>query len=165
MSRVIAPPNGTGNGHVAGHEEIAINSTRLHRLGMVRTRERISRKAVALRLGVSTSEVKSLEAETSDMPLSTLYKWQEALGVPAAELLAEPSDSLSPPVWNRAELVCLMKTSLAILDRTQEAPVKHLAQTMINQLIEVMPELPNSVPFRCISDRYFNIGRHCGLPS
>ena len=79
--------------------------------------------------------------QTSDLLLSHLYEWQEALEVPLVELLIEPGDPLSPPVFERAGLVRVMKTALSILEDTKEARTRRKAQTLIDQLLQMMPEL------------------------
>ena len=117
------------------------NARPLHYLEAVRRRERISRRTVSRRLGISLTEVKQQERESTDIPLSVLYRWQSVLDVPLIELLVEPDNSLSPPIAKRAHLLRLMKTVLSILERSNEMPVKRMAETMINQLAEVMPEL------------------------
>ena len=113
----------------------------LHRLGKVRRREGISRSAVSRRLGVAMATVERQECESTDLPLSVLYAWQNVLGVPLVELLAEPNDSLSTLPARRAQLVRLMKTALSISEQAERPPLKRLAQTLIDQLIEIMPEL------------------------
>jgi transcriptional regulator with XRE-family HTH domain len=119
-----------------------VSSTRpLHRLGEVRIREEISRRSVARFLGVGVREVKFQEQKTTDLPLSILYKWQEALKVPLVELLAEPSDALSSPLVNRARLVKLMKTAQAIVEEAKQPSVLRLARRVIGQLVAIMPEL------------------------
>ena len=46
-----------------------------------------------------------------------LYEWQKILEVPIVELLVESEDVLSKPLLQRAQLVRLMKTALAILEQ------------------------------------------------
>ena len=113
----------------------------LQRLRKVRRREGVSRRTVARRLNANVSLVKSQEKETSDIRLSTLYKWQDVLQVPVGELLVEAGDGLSPPVMRRAQMVRLMKTGMAILERTQQSGIRRMAQTLVDQLIDLMPEL------------------------
>jgi transcriptional regulator with XRE-family HTH domain len=113
----------------------------LHYLESVRRRERISQRTVSRRLGIDMATVREQERESADIPLSVLYQWQSVLDVPLIELLVEPDDSLSPPIAKRAHLLRLMKTVLSILERSNEMPVKRMAETMINQLAEIMPEL------------------------
>ena len=113
----------------------------LHRLCPARRREGISLRNVAQYLGVTMQEVRRQECETTDMPLSVLHKWAKVLGLPMAELVQEPGDSLSTPLVNRAHLVLVMKTAMAILERTGDPQTERLAQTMVDQLMEIMPEL------------------------
>jgi len=63
------------------------------------------------------------------------------LGLPVAELVEEPDLSLSTPLFNRACLIRVMKTAMAILERSGNPHTKLLAQTMVDQLTEIMPEL------------------------
>jgi transcriptional regulator with XRE-family HTH domain len=113
----------------------------LHRLGEARQGEHMSRSTLARHLGITVKEVRRQECGTTDLPLSMLHKWAEALGLPVAELIVESDDSLSTPLFNRARLVRIMKTATAILERTRNPQTKRLAQTMVDQLTEIMPEL------------------------
>ena len=125
----------------------------LHRLGTVRRQQGVSRRTVARRLNVDIGEVKSLEQETADMLLSTLYQWQELLQIPIAELLVEPDETLSPPVMKRAQMVRLMKTAAAILQRAQQPMIRRMAETMVDQLVDMMPELENVGPWHAVGRR------------
>ena len=97
----------------------------LQRLAVVRQLQGISRRTVARRLNIDVEQVRQLEHETVDIPLSALYAWQKALEVPLAELLFESGDSLASPVLERSQLVRLMKTgsglNLVQLDQVQMA--------------------------------------------
>jgi transcriptional regulator with XRE-family HTH domain len=101
----------------------------------------MTRRTAARRLGIGVAELKHQEQKTTDLPLSVLYKWQRVLNVPLEELLVEPDDSLSPPLMKRAQLVQLMKTAVSITEQAQQTSIKRLAQTLIAQLTEIMPEL------------------------
>jgi transcriptional regulator with XRE-family HTH domain len=113
----------------------------LHRLCEARRQERISRRNVACHLGITVEDVRRQECATTDLPLSVLHKWAKVLGLPVAELVEEPDDSLSTPLVNRARLVRVMKTAMAILERNGAPQTKRLAQNMVDQLREIMPEL------------------------
>jgi len=113
----------------------------LHRLGDARRQEGMSRRNVARHLGITMEEVRQQEYNTTDLPISVLHKWAKVLGLPVAELVAEPDDSLSTPLFYRAGLVRVMKTAMAILERTDHLRTKRLAQTMVDQLTELMPDL------------------------
>ncbi len=113
----------------------------LHRLGEARRQEDISRGTVAHRLGITVEEVRRQECATADLPLSVLYKWAKVLNQPVTELVQETGDSLSMPLFNRAHMVRLMKTAMTVLEGAGDPRMKRLAQTMVDQLIEIMPEL------------------------
>jgi transcriptional regulator with XRE-family HTH domain len=113
----------------------------LHRLSEARRQENISRRNVARHLGITMEDVRHQECDTTDLPISVLHKWAKVLGLPVAQLVAEPDDSLSTPLFHRASLVRVMKTAMAILERTGDLRTKRLAQTMVDQLTEIMPEL------------------------
>ena len=113
----------------------------LHRLATVRRQQGVSRHAVAGRLKIGVEQVRQQETESSDLPLSTLYAWRDILDVPIAELLVEPGDGYSPSILARSQLVRLMKTVRTILEKTKQDSVRWMAQTMIDQLVEIMPEL------------------------
>ena len=125
----------------------------LHRLHEVRRLQGISRRTVARRLKTDVSQVKSQEEETADILLSTLYQWQDVLQVPVEELLVEAGDELSTPIMRRAQMVRLMKTALAILKRTQQSTIQRMAQTLVDQLTELMPELEGIGPWHAVGKR------------
>ena len=51
------------------------------------------------------SQVKEQEEESADLRLSELYAWQNALKVPVAELLVEPTDATSPTLLRKMQLI------------------------------------------------------------
>jgi len=121
----------------------AAESQPLHRLAAVRRQQGLSRCAVAHRLNIETEQVRQQESEGSDLRLSTLYAWQNILDVPVAELLVEPGDGLPSSVLMRSQLLRLMKTVQVISEKTKQVSVRRMAQTMVGQLVEIMPELAN----------------------
>lgn len=125
----------------------------LHRLAAVRRQQEISRRTVARRLGMEVSQVKAQERETSDLLLSRLYQWQQLLEVPITELLVEADDPLSEPVLKRAQLVRVMKTVLAILETSNQEPIQRMAETLVEQLTEIMPELEGVGPWHAVGER------------
>jgi transcriptional regulator with XRE-family HTH domain len=125
----------------------------LHRLGIVRRLQGISRRTVARRLNMEVARVKIQERPTSDLLLSKLYEWQDVLEVPVTELLVEATNELATPVLKRAQLVRMMKTALAIREATAEEPIRRMAQTLVDQLTEVMPELRAVSPWHTVGKR------------
>ncbi len=117
------------------------NARKLHRLGETRQREEISRRSIARRLGVDVATVELQEGEFTDIPLSALYAWQDALGVPLVELLVDSDERHSTPAIKRGQLVRLMKTALSILEQAEPPPLRLLAERLVGQLLDVMPEL------------------------
>jgi transcriptional regulator with XRE-family HTH domain len=120
---------------------VTTGSRPLHRLAAVRRQQGLSRQAVANRLSVEVEQVRRQESESCDLPLSTLYAWRDVLDVPVAELLIEPDDGLPSWLLMRSQLVRLMKTVQTIVEKSKQESVRRLAQTMVGQLVEIMPEL------------------------
>ena len=117
------------------------SAQRLHRISEVRRSQNVSLASIAQQLGIPVATAREQEQPESDMLLSQLHLWQKFLGVPVAELLIDLDDYPDNPIRRRGQLVKVMKTVRTILERAQEAPIKLLAQTLSDQLIEMMPEL------------------------
>jgi transcriptional regulator with XRE-family HTH domain len=133
----------TGVGAVQDVVVPAAGGQPLQRLAAVRRQQGLTRRTVARRLNIEINQVRQEESESSDLSLSTVYAWQRALKVPVAELLVEAGDGLSASVLERSQLVRLMKTALAISERTKQESVRRMVQTIVGQLVEIMPELAN----------------------
>ncbi len=142
------------------------NCRSLHRLKQLREEQGMSQANVARLLGVELASVNYQEQETTDLLLSELYHWQEALEVPVDELLLETASPLSRPVMERARMVRLMKTAAAICESVESESIRRLAERMITQLVEIMPELENvgawhSVGQRRSMDEYGRVVERC----
>lgn len=124
----------------------------LHRLKMVRHQQGVTLRRVSRALRIDMHEARVQEDEHTDLNLSTLYAWQEVLDVPVADLLIE-SPELSPQVLQRSRLLKLMKTAAAIREETDNPGVRKLAELMMEQLIELMPELKDVSPWHLVSGR------------
>jgi transcriptional regulator with XRE-family HTH domain len=125
----------------------------LHRLAEVRRVQGVSRRTVARRLHLDMASVKHMEQEDTDLSLSTLYEWQQVLDVPVNELLVEAEEPLSTPVMKRAQLLKLMKTAMAIKQRSGQGPIQRMAEVLVNQLVEIMPELAEVTPWHAVGKR------------
>jgi transcriptional regulator with XRE-family HTH domain len=125
----------------------------LHRLATVRRNQGVPRRQIARELNIDVEIVKQQEEETSDLPLSTLYKWQRLLDVPVAELLVDDDAPLSPPVMKRAQMVRIMKTVLSIIEQSSKPLIRRMAQNLVNQLVELMPELKDLTPWNSVGQR------------
>jgi transcriptional regulator with XRE-family HTH domain len=126
---------------------------RYHRVRMVRMQQGVSLRTIARQSGTDIRTLRQQEDESSDLTLSVLQQWQKALGVPIAELLEESDGCLSRPVLERARLVRLMKTAAAILQQSKERGIRRMAQMLVGQLVEVMPELRHVGPWHQFGQR------------
>ncbi len=114
---------------------------RFHRIRTVRLREKLSLKSASRRLSLSMSSLRVLEDEANDIRLSALYAWQSVLGVPVSELVIDLDLSLSEPIRQRACLVRIAKTANTIRKKCRDETIRALADTLITQLTEIMPEV------------------------
>lgn len=147
------PGNGNGcNGKSSGTSD-GKSPPRYHRIQTVRLQQGISLRTAARHLGSNVREIRHQEDEASDLRLSDLYRWQEALDVPVEELLVDGERPLSRPVMERARFVRLMKTAMAIMERSPTPQIRRLAQMMIEQLTEVMPELEGIGAWHSVGQR------------
>lgn len=115
----------------------------LHRLATVREEQNVSLTRIAKRLSIDIAEARRQSLETTDLLLSQLYRWREILEVPVGELVIEPEEIPNNPVRNRGQLIKIMKTARTIRENVQEENLVILAQLLIDQLVEMMPELAN----------------------
>ena len=125
----------------------------LHRLAIARRQQGLARRTVARRLNIEVDQVREQECASTDLPLSVLYAWRKVLDVPVVELLVEAGDSLTTPILERSQLVRLMKTVLAIRDQAKQPSIRRMTETMIDQLVEIMPELANVGPWHAVGKR------------
>jgi transcriptional regulator with XRE-family HTH domain len=119
----------------------------LHRIATVRRQQQVSLRNVARRLGLSLTEVRRQERPESDLTLSQLLRWQQILDVPVAELLVEAEGQLAGPVLERSRMVRLMKTAAAIRERTRGTPTDRLVTMLIEQVVELRPEVEGVTPW------------------
>ena len=117
----------------------------MHRVRTVRLQQGVSLRSAARQTGTDIRQLRLQEQETTDLRLSDLHKWQKALDVPLTELMVEPDEPLSRPVMERARMIRLMKTVLAIKEEASEEAnpdrIQRMAEMLGEQLTEVMPEL------------------------
>jgi transcriptional regulator with XRE-family HTH domain len=145
-------------GHFAGPmapngSPTALAARKLQKLGAARRRQGLSVRCVAQRLGRTVSEVRAQEEENADIFLSELYRWQAALEVPIDELLHDPQDTLSPRVLTRARLLRVMKTAIAIRRQARSEAERRLARLLVEQLLEIMPELKEVAGWPAVGHR------------
>ena len=141
---------------------------RMHRIAEVRQRQGVTIRNVARRLGLEMSLVRRQEQPDSDLRLSEVMLWQSVLEVPIAELLVEGEGQLSGPVLERSRMVKLMKTAAAIRERTSGTPVGRTVDMLVEQILEIMPELRDVTPWHTVGQRRTldDVGRtaRCSMP-
>ena len=151
----IAQRNPASSGALlnAPHEPPSNRQRPWHRLATVRRQQEVTQVNIARRLNLHIAVVRQQEEETTDLPLSVLYEWQEVLEVPIAELLIDSNAPLSSPVMERARLVKVMKTVAAIVEKANTPSLKRLVQMLRSQLLEIMPELTDVAPWHSVGER------------
>lgn len=125
----------------------------LHRIAEVRQRQGVTLRNVARRLGLSLPVVRRQEQADCDLRISDLHRWQQVLEVPVAELLIEGEGQLSGPVLERSRMVKLMKTAAALRERTQGTPLCRTVEMLVQQILEIMPELSDVTPWHTVGQR------------
>ena len=129
-------------------------SRHYHRIRAVRLREGVSLRSAARQMGTDIRSLRLQEQESTDLRLSDLHRWQKALEVPLAELVVDTEEPLSRPVLDRARLIRIMKTAVAIHENSASSPgLKRMAETLVEQLVEIMPELKNVSPWHTYGQR------------
>ncbi len=129
-------------------------STRpLHRIAEVRQQQSVSTRSVARKLNITSQQVLEREDPQTDLKLSDLLRWQEVLDVPLVDLLVDNAGPLSEPVYNRASMLRIMKTTKAILETAHECSVKRLANMLVGQLVQMMPELAEVSGWHSVGQR------------
>ncbi|MCI0334157.1 MAG: helix-turn-helix domain-containing protein [Planctomycetes bacterium] len=141
-------------GHLPGPPVPATGAKRsLHRIADARRQQGISVRSAARRMGTSMDQVRRQEDPHCDMPLSDLYRWQEALEVPVVDLLVDTNTPLSEPVLTRARLLRVMKTVRAIKETASSVSIHRFTTMLEQQLIELMPELSDVSAWHSVGQR------------
>lgn len=137
----------------SSNETIPVSDEPLNRLGQVRRQQEMSMRSVGRQTGVSVRTLRQQEQPGADVRISDLRLWQKALDVPMAELLEEPDTQLSAPVMERARYIRLMKTAAAILEQAESEGIQRMASMLVDQLVEVMPELAGVTAWHTFGQR------------
>jgi transcriptional regulator with XRE-family HTH domain len=130
-----------------------LTSRPLHRIAEIRRQQGVSIRTAARRINATVGSAREQEQSDADLTLSQLYLWQQALDVPVSDLLVDLDAPLSAPVLKRAQMLKLMKTALAIKEAAEDESVRLLAQMMIDQLLQIMPELRDVNPWPTVGQR------------
>jgi transcriptional regulator with XRE-family HTH domain len=125
----------------------------MHRIQEVRRLQGMSLRTAARQLGTDIRSIRAQEQATTDLRLSDLYNWQRALDVPVSELLVDEDESLSRPVRERGAMLKIMKTARSIIESAADDPTRRMAENLVQQLLELMPELKEVSPWHSVGQR------------
>lgn len=126
---------------------------RLHRIAEVRQQQGVTLRNVARRLGMELAIIRRQEQGDADLRITDLLRWQQVLEVPISELLVEADDQLSGPVLERSRMIKLMKTAAALRERTAGTQASRLVSMLVEQILEIMPELADVTPWHTVGQR------------
>ncbi len=129
------------------------NGKNLQRIHEVREQQGTSLRSVARKLNLPMQEVRAQEEPSADLRISDLLKWQAILDVPLADLLVDTQGPLSEAVGKRASMLRVMKTAKAILESAEDDSVNRLAKMLVEQLIQIMPELAEVSAWHTVGQR------------
>ena len=124
-----------------------------HRIAEVRRQQGISIRSMTRRLGLTADEVLRQEDPSTDLTLSQLCQWQQALEVPLANLLMDLDAPLSNPVLTRARMLRVMKTVRALQEIAPDEGTERMTTMLTEQLLEVMPELQEVAAWHSVGQR------------
>ncbi len=125
----------------------------LHRIQEVRRLQGMSLRTAARQLGTDIRSIRAQEQSTTDLRLSDLYNWQRALEVPVSELLVDEDGPLSRPVRERGAMLKIMKTARSLVESSPPGPSRRMAENLVEQLLELMPELKDVSPWHSVGQR------------
>ena len=112
----------------------------LNRVQLVREQQGVSARTIARRLGIDLRSYRRLEDPLTNLTLQELFALQNALEVPIADLIVERT-TLARPVEERAKMIKIMKTAVAMREADLGSRSKRMAEMLCDQLIDLMPEL------------------------
>lgn len=125
----------------------------MNRIREIREQQGMTLRTCARRMRLDMRSLRAQEEPTADLRLSQLRLWQEALEVPLVDLIEETNAPLSRPVMERARMIRLMKTAQAIVEQADSLAVKRFATMLVEQLVEVMPELAEVTGWHSVGQR------------
>jgi transcriptional regulator with XRE-family HTH domain len=112
--------------------------TRLNRIREVRKRESVSERTFARHLGIRQSEVEDFESPSRDMAISELTRVSKIFRCPVSDLVVDgENDEI---VKLRGLLIMLSRSVNTLLGIARDNNVQAVAQSMRNQIADVMPE-------------------------
>jgi hypothetical protein len=120
----------------------------MHRIRDVRLGKRVDIGTLAEQMGTDVPSLQVQEQELTDLWVSDLLRWREALDVPLSELVVDEGAPLGRPPLERPQLVRLVETAVAIHSQTPVIDIRRMARMLVDQLVEMMPELSSLSPWQ-----------------
>ena len=127
--------------------------TTYHRIQEVCIQQGATARALSRKMDLGVTEIREQENPNTDLRISDLLRWQKVLEVPLVDLLVDNEGPLSEPVTRRANMLRVMKTAKAILETSNDSSVKRLADMLVSQLVEIMPELSDVAAWHTVGQR------------
>lgn len=124
-----------------------------HRIQEVCVQQGATARALSRKMDIGISEIRQQGDPHTDLRISDLLRWQKVLEVPLADLLVDNDGPLSEPVTRRANMLRVMKTAKAIQETTHDRTIKRLAEMLVGQLVEIMPELADVSAWHTVGQR------------
>ena len=113
----------------------------VNRIALVRQQQEMSLRSVARHTGVDVRTLRKQEKPTANLTLTELTNWANALDVPVKDLIDVPGQGLASPIQQRAQLIRIMKSAVSIQENADCESMQAFADTLVSQLVELMPEL------------------------
>jgi len=113
----------------------------VNRIALVRQQQEMSLRSVARHTGVDVRTLRKQEKPTANLTLTELTNWANALDVPVKDLIDVPGQGLTSPIQQRAQLIRIMKSAVSIQENADCESMQAFADTLVSQLVELMPEL------------------------
>ena len=113
----------------------------VNRIALVRQQQDMSLRSVARHTGVDVRTLRKQEKPTANLTLTELTNWANALDVPVKDLIDVPGQGLASPIKQRAQLIRIMKSAVSIQENADCESMQAFADTLVSQLVELMPEL------------------------
>ncbi len=111
----------------------------LHRLREIREMVGLTIEQVAEAMGTSVATATREEDPSSDLPVSTLLRWQRALGIPFHRLLVEPDSTISLPGLTDERLSLLEGIAQELRNAAKDNATRAFADGLQRQLEELRP--------------------------
>jgi len=113
----------------------------VNRIAAVRQQQEMSLRSVARHTGIDVRTLRKQEKPTANLTLTELSNWAQALDVPVKDLIDVPEQGLANPIQKRAQLIRVMKSAVSIQETADTEGMQAFADTLVSQLVEIMPEL------------------------